>query len=96
MNSPLLSHVILLGILPRYDSNGSYLPRIKHINSIISVLNDTHSKSVHYLDIGSHYHDVNGHVKSELYIGDLFHLSKEGYQVWQKSIEAQINDEIIN
>jgi len=90
------THIILLGILPRYDANGFYLPRIKNINSIISVLNDSHSKSVHYLDIGSHYHEANGHVKPELYIGDLIHLSKEGYQVWQKAMEPLINNEIIN
>ncbi len=90
------THIIILGILPRYDLDGDYMPRIKRINSIISGLNTTHPKSVHYLDMGSHFHETNGHVKSNLYIGDLIHLSKEGYQMWQNSMDPLIKDEIID
>jgi hypothetical protein len=46
--------------------------------------------------MGSHFHETNGHVKSNLYIGDLIHLSKEGYQMWQNSMDPLIKDEIID
>ncbi len=90
------THIILLGIMPRFDSNGDYMPRIKRINSFISSLNDTHSKSVHFLDMGSHFHETNGHVKPNLYMEDLIHLSKEGYQMWQNSMDPLIKDEVID
>ena len=61
--------------------------KIPEINAIIAKLDD--GKAVFYKDIGKEFLDQNGGLSGEI-MPDYPHLSAKGYDIWGKSIKADI------
>ncbi len=76
------TNVLLLGILPR-DPGLSV--RAQNINKLITKLSEL--KHTFFLDMSPQFQESVGHVKASLYQSDSVHLNKDGYQVWQKTME---------
>jgi lysophospholipase L1-like esterase len=74
--------VLLLGILPRDPASST---RAQNINKMIAKLNG--KGNVSFLDMSPEFQESVGKIKTDLYKADTVHLNKNGYQVWQKTME---------
>ncbi len=83
--------VLLLGVFPRGpDATDPNRDRIKHINKIISKLDDD-GKTVKYLDIGGKFLEKDGTMSKEV-MGDFLHPSPKGYEIWAGAIDTPLKD----
>jgi lysophospholipase L1-like esterase len=82
------TRVLLLGILPR--ENNYFSNRTKHINEIISMLDD--GINVRFLDMSTKFQTEVGKVVPELYTGDQLHLAKPGYEMWLQTMSPLFNE----
>jgi lysophospholipase L1-like esterase len=80
--------ILLLGIFPRTDH--PYLPRIKHINSIIAQMDDG-GKTIKYLDIGDKFMQPDGTISRSI-MRDLLHPTAKGYVIWAKAINPTVHE----
>ncbi len=74
--------VLLLGILPRDPTSSK---RAQNINKMIAKLNG--KGNVSFLDMSPEFQESVGKIKIDLYQADKVHLNKNGYQVWQITME---------
>jgi lysophospholipase L1-like esterase len=90
--------VLLLGIFPRDNDKKSEVgsptepvrARIKHINEIISKLDDG-GKTVKYLDIGDKFLDKDGGLHKEI-MPDYLHPNEKGYEIWAEAVKPVIEE----
>jgi lysophospholipase L1-like esterase len=81
--------VLLLGIFPRgEDAEDPRRIVNTKTNELISEYAD--GKTVHYLDIGRHFLEDDGHTLSRETMPDLLHLNQESYQTWAEAIEPTV------
>ena len=76
------SKFLLLGVLPR---SGSLSNKAKKLNLVLKQMAD--EKIVFWLDMWSTFESPEGEQHKELYMPDLVHLSRAGYDAWQKTME---------
>jgi lysophospholipase L1-like esterase len=82
------AEILLLGVFPRAQTKDDPLRlRVNQINSTISHFAGEH---VHYLDIGKYFLSSNGELRTAL-MPDLLHPNAEGYAIWQKAMEATLD-----
>jgi lysophospholipase L1-like esterase len=83
LNALVRSLVQQRGTIPADKLN----KKIADINAIIAKLDD--GKTVFYKDIGKEFLDQNGGLSGEI-MPDYLHLSAKGYDIWGKTIKADI------
>jgi lysophospholipase L1-like esterase len=82
--------LLLLGIFPRsMKADDPARGRIKHINSIISMLDD--GKSVKYVDIGDKFLEADGTLPKSI-MPDGLHPNSKGYEVWAEAIAPTVQE----
>ncbi len=64
--------------------------RIKHINEIISQLDDG-GKTVKYLDIGDKFLEADGTLPKNI-MPDSLHPNAKGYEIWAEAILPSVQD----
>jgi beta-glucosidase len=90
--------VLLLGVFPRDNDRKTPVgspdepirARIKHINEIISKLDDG-GKTVKYLDIGPKFLDKDGSLTKDI-MPDYLHPNAKGYQIWADAIKPTLDE----
>jgi len=89
--------ILILGVFPRgggIAKDETVCPadklnkKIGAINEIAAKLAD--DKKVFYTDIGAKFLNKDGGLERKV-MPDLLHLSEEGYKIWAKAIEADVN-----
>lgn len=82
------TEILLLGIFPRGREVNAQRGKINQVNQVIRRMadGDTH---VHWMDIGHHFLDDQGHIPSTI-MPDGLHLSELGYEIWAQSIEGRL------
>jgi len=89
--------ILILGVFPRgggIAKDEAVCPadklnkKIGAINEIAAKLAD--DKKVFYTDIGAKFLNKDGGLERKV-MPDLLHLSEEGYKIWAKAIEADVN-----
>ena len=84
------SKILLLGILPRSESNEDPVrERIKRINSRLAKM-DWRDR-VRYLDLGYLYVDEKGNIPEEL-MPDYLHPSQKGYRLFADVLEETLDE----
>ena len=75
--------ILILSVLPR---NTVPLDTAVHeLNKQVATFAD--HKTIHYLDLASHFETGLAKEKAELFSSDQLHLSHQGYVMWQKVME---------
>jgi lysophospholipase L1-like esterase len=90
--------VLLLGVFPRNndkkteagDPKEAIRGRIKHINEIISKLDDG-GKTVKYLDIGDKFLTADGSLPKDI-MPDYLHPNAKGYQIWADAVKGTLDE----
>lgn len=83
--------VLLLAVFPRSAKGTDPVrARIKHINEIISKLDDG-GKTVKYLDIGDKFLDENKDLPKDI-MPDALHPNAKGYQIWADAIKPTLDE----
>ncbi len=82
--------LLLLGIFPRgMKADDPNRARIKHINSIISKLDD--GQKVVYLDIGDKFLELDGTLPKSI-MPDALHPNTKGYEIWAEAIGPKVQE----
>jgi len=82
--------LLLLGIFPRgMKADDPARDRIKHINTIISKLDD--GRTVKYLDIGDKFLEANGTLPKSI-MPDALHPNAKGYEIWAEAIAPTVKE----
>jgi len=82
------ARILLLAVFPRGNKDSTQRREVEEINLRIAKLHD--GKSVHYLDIGSHFKDANGEIPRDV-MPDLLHPNRKGYQLWADAIRVPLH-----
>jgi lysophospholipase L1-like esterase len=83
--------LLLLGVFPRgMKATDPARKRIKHINEIISQLDDG-GKTVKYLDIGDKFLEADGTLPKSI-MPDSLHPNAKGYEIWAEAILPSVQD----
>lgn len=84
--------ILLLGIFPRGADESDPRRRVnERTNEIVSKLDD--GEHVDYLDIGAEFLEDDGTLPRAI-MPDLLHLSPQGYEIWARSIEASVAEQM--
>lgn len=82
--------LLLLGVFPRgMKADDQNRARIKHINSIISKLDD--GQKVVYLDIGDKFLEADGTLPKSI-MPDSLHPNGKGYEIWAEAIGPKVQE----
>jgi lysophospholipase L1-like esterase len=85
------TRMLLLAIFPRSEKpDAPARGRIKHINAIISNLDDG-GKTVKYLDIGDKFLAPDGTLTKEI-MPDYLHPNAKGYQIWADAVKPTLDE----
>jgi lysophospholipase L1-like esterase len=83
--------ILLLGVFPRSEkADNPIRARIKHINEIISRLDDG-GKTVKYLDIGDKFLAEGGALPKDI-MPDFLHPNAKGYQIWADAVTPTLEE----
>ena len=83
--------ILLLGVFPRSEkADAPIRARIKHINEIISKLDDG-GKTVKYLDIGDKFLAADGTLPKDI-MPDYLHPNAKGYQIWADAVKPTLDE----
>lgn len=83
------SKILLLSVLPRGKKDSKEGNQVYVINKLIVRFTD--QKTIYWLDMTDQFQHSPHHLKTELYDGDLLHLSSKGYEVWQATMEPMLS-----
>lgn len=79
--------ILLLAVFPRGNKDSTQRREVEEINLRIARLHD--GKSVHYLDIGSHFKNANDEIPRDV-MPDLLHPNRKGYEIWADAIREPL------
>jgi lysophospholipase L1-like esterase len=83
------SPIFWIGITPT-ERRWDVWPQIREANRLIQ--NYCHrNRNLFYIDTEKHFLNDNGLPKTELFVDDKLHLSREGYKVWSAIIKAELD-----
>lgn len=83
-----LTHVLLMGILPRGEKGDPLRCDISEINALLAAFAASQPRT-EYFDIGGRFLDGDGSIPLEL-MDDLVHPTEAGYRLWAEAIEARV------
>jgi beta-glucosidase len=82
--------ILLLAVFPRKpEATDPVRARIKHINEIISKLDDG-GKTVKYLDIGDKFLESDGKLPPTI-MPDYLHPNAKGYEIWAEAVKPTLD-----
>jgi N-acetylglucosamine-6-sulfatase len=81
--------LLILGVFQRGGPTDQARPRLKIINSELSLWAD--NRNVFYMDIGDRFLNPDGSLKMEL-MNDPVHPNTEGYEVWADAIIGKVKE----
>lgn len=76
--------IVYISIKPS-PSRDQYREKARAANRLIKEYLAT-LKNVTYVDVFSEMLDKEGHSRKELFVGDMLHMNKEGYEIWRKAV----------
>jgi len=77
--------IVYISIKPS-PSREQYFPVAKEANAKIKAY-IAKQAAVVYVDVYSLMLDGNGKVRKELFVEDMLHMNKKGYEIWRKAVE---------
>jgi beta-glucosidase len=87
------SKLLLLGIFPRMERDGSISSRLREhtaaVNRELATLDD--GKHIRFLDLGEKFIDTEGKVPKE-YMPDGLHPAAAGYQIWAEEMQPLLDE----
>jgi lysophospholipase L1-like esterase len=76
--------IVFVSIKPS-PSRQALIPKMKEANDLIKRFLDK-KRRTSYVSIWDQMLDQNGAPRKELFLEDMLHMNKQGYQIWQKAI----------
>ena len=81
--------ILLLGVFPRGDKNGSDRKKVEEINAIIAKLDD--GKKNRYLDLAPKFLDADGALPHDV-MPDKLHPNEKGYKIWAEAMQPLLDE----
>jgi lysophospholipase L1-like esterase len=77
--------VVFISMKPS-PSREKFLPKMQAANAAIKAFLNTKKRAV-FVDVYPLMLDVEGKPRKELFVEDMLHMNKSGYEIWQKALE---------